>query len=87
MPVTLAYAHPRTGTATTIDEIVRLPHPKDFALRRVGAGEIRCWGILLSGRLHHGEWFGWTSPAMVHRDDATGAGTRPLALGRPAASG
>ena len=86
-PVTLAYAHRRTGIATTIDEIVRLPHPKDFTLRRVGAGEIRCWGILLRGRLRHREWFRWTSPAMVHRDDTTGAGTRALALSTPPGSG
>jgi hypothetical protein len=49
----LRYRHPRTGTTTTIDELVRVPTPDTFELRKRARISLRCWGILPSGRLRH----------------------------------
>ena len=56
--VQLAYAHPRTGALTTIDELVRVPDPDGWDLR-LGEADVLCWGVLPSGRLRH--------PAFVSR--------------------
>ncbi len=50
--VRLAYTHPRTGTVTTIDELVRVTDPDGWVLR-LGEADVLCWGMLPSGRLRH----------------------------------
>jgi bifunctional non-homologous end joining protein LigD len=50
--VKLAYTHPRTGAATTIDELVRVTDSEGWTLR-LGEADVLCWGILPSGRLRH----------------------------------
>jgi hypothetical protein len=56
----LTYTHPRSGIRGTIDELVRVPDPERFELRRRRRAEILCWGILRpSGRLRHPVFVGW----------------------------
>jgi hypothetical protein len=47
--VRLAYTHPRTGTPTSVDELVRVTDPEGWTFR-LGEADVLCWGILPSGR-------------------------------------
>jgi hypothetical protein len=49
----LRYRHPRSGATTTIGELVRVPAPDTFELRKGARISLPCWGILPSGRLRH----------------------------------
>lgn len=57
--LTLTYTHPRTGVAATIDETVRVGEPDSFVVHREAEADVRCWGILPSGRLRHPVLVGW----------------------------
>jgi bifunctional non-homologous end joining protein LigD len=50
--VRLAYTHPRTGTPTSVNELVRVTDPEGWTLR-LGEADVLCWGVLPSGRLRH----------------------------------
>jgi bifunctional non-homologous end joining protein LigD len=56
----LTYTHPRNGIRGTIDELVRVPDPDNFELRRGAGADVLCWGILRpSGRLRHPVFVHW----------------------------
>jgi hypothetical protein len=56
----LTYTHPRSGIRRTIDELVRVPDPESFELRRRTRADVLCWGILRpSGRLRHPVFLKW----------------------------
>jgi bifunctional non-homologous end joining protein LigD len=56
----LTYTHPRSGIRGTIDELVRVPDPDVFELRRGARADVLCWGILRpSGRLRHPVFVSW----------------------------
>ena len=48
----VAYTHPRTGSLTTIEELVRVTNPNAWRLR-LGEADVSSWGVLPSGRLRH----------------------------------
>jgi hypothetical protein len=60
----LTYMHPRNGIRGTIDELVRVPDPDSFELRRGARADVLCWGILRpSGRLRHPVFVHWRGTA------------------------
>ena len=61
------YTHPQTRRRVRIEEIVRMPDPEGFTLRRGERGELECWGFLPNGRLRHPMWLGWTDGAEKGR--------------------
>src|SRR5262245_27513745 len=80
--VRLTYTHPRTDVRITIYELVRVPDPETWTLRRAPA-DVLCWGILPSGRLRHPVWLRWADER--HPIRSTGGRTRRRA-DRPAAA-
>src|SRR5262249_51499823 len=59
----LTYPHPTTRIATTIEELVRVPHPDTFTVRQDALAHVLCWGVLPSGRLRHPVFLGWQTEA------------------------
>ena len=45
----VAYTHPRTGSLTTIDELVPVTNPDSYELW-LREADVLCWGVLASGR-------------------------------------
>ena len=71
----LTYTHPRSGIRGTVDELVRVPDPDGFELRRGARAAVLCWSILRpSGRLRHPVFVGWSGGAgsRSHRIGGTG---------------
>jgi ATP-dependent DNA ligase len=69
----LIYTHPRKGIRGKIEELVRVPDPDGFELRRGAHAEVLCWGILRpSGRLRHPVFVRWaeTAGSRKHRTNS-----------------